>query len=178
MKSTLLLLLIAWLISKPAFAQAETSLRFQNAAYAGFVAAGLDRHSQWFGAAVLAGYTPAQFTDEAIKSLSLKFYGQIPLVSSTHFGNWHAQLGLATFYNPDSRLFVLLPKQYPSGYYVPTAIRLGISSALHWQNEKGMHLSLEYAVLDSELAFIKDAKRLDRDRLGSFGFGVGWDLGH
>ena len=68
-------------------------------------------------------------------------------------------MGLGAIYSPDAELFLDLPDQYPKGYYVPSALRPAFFTGLRLQVNTSFSASMEYVLLDSELAYVKNRRR-------------------
>jgi hypothetical protein len=146
----------------------------QHASYAGYAAIGFGYQWHYGALDVLYGFTPKSLAGIDVQSWSIK--------TSGYLGRWRASEqfmlkpygGVSIIYSPDQDLFVRLPKQYPKAYYPPSAIRPALLSGLELQIAKTVGIGVEFALLDSELAYLRDAHQIDPEKVGSSGFTVRW----
>lgn len=146
----------------------------QHAAYAGYAAIGFGYQWHYGALDILYGFTPKSLAGIDVQSWSIK--------TSGYLGRWrvsdHLTLkpygGLSIIYSPDQELFVKLPKQYPKSYYPPTAIRPTLLSGIEFQFARTVGIGVEFALLDSELAYLRDAHKIDPEKVGSSGFTLRW----
>ncbi len=170
--------LIAAVSSNTRSGWGPSSVLAQHAGYAGFAAVGIGyaSDSDRFGLDLLYGFTPALYAGHDVHSFGIKGLWTMATVALGRQYQWRPYTGLHVLYNPHPDLFVMLPRQYPDSYYVPSAIRpaLVLGFALRWQETR--ELGFEYAALDSELAYYRDTKRFETREIGSFGMNVRWLL--
>jgi hypothetical protein len=149
----------------------------QHAAYAGYLAAGFgyEWRDTW-ALDLLYGYTPPELAGEAIHSWTLKSLAYLFSVGSRDTVRVRPYLGLSVNYSPDSELFLRVPDRYPPGYYPATAVRPALIGGLEVRIQSQLAIGFEFAVLDSELAYLTDTQHFDPEYMGSSGLSVRWLL--
>jgi hypothetical protein len=147
---------------------------FQHAGYAGFAAAG-GRYgiNEFFAFDILYGFTPELFAGHDVHSFAAKIPWFIATLGVSDGITIRPLLGLGVVYSPHHELFLMLPRQYPDSYYVPSAARPILAAGMAVEATKKLMLAVEYVVLDSELAYVRDTGRIDYSQIGSFGLSVG-----
>ncbi|MDQ3233917.1 MAG: hypothetical protein M3Q07_19045 [Pseudobdellovibrionaceae bacterium] len=165
---------ILWALSSSA--QADVMMNLQHAGYAGNAALGLGYVGSTFGADALYGWTPKRLAGHDVQSLTLKGLWYLFTVGHEGEMNVRPYLGLGAFYSPDSDLFLQLPDQYPKSYYVPSALRPALFTGLRMQINRSFSASVEYALLDSELAYVKNKRGVAYNQVGSVGFAVHYNF--
>lgn len=174
MKITLLLVLS--LLFFASNARAEVFVNAQHSAYAGNTALGMGYVGSTFGADALYGWTPKRLAGHDVRSLSLKGLWYLFAVGHEAEVNVRPYLGLGAFYSPDEDLFLKLPDQYPKSYYVPSALRPAILTGIRLQVNTSFSASLEYALLDSELGYVKNRGGVSYNQVGSVGFALHYNF--
>lgn len=164
------------LLSFTAPARGDVFLNAQHAAYAGNTALGLGYVGSTFGADALYGWTPERLAGHDVRSLSLKGLWYLFAVGHEAEVAVRPYLGLGAFYSPDDELFLKLPDQYPKSYYVPSALRPALLMGIRLQVNTSLSASLEYALLDSELAYVKNRGAIAYDQVGSVGFALHYNF--
>jgi hypothetical protein len=149
----------------------------QHAAYAGYLAAGFgyEWRDTW-ALDLLYGYTPPELVGEAVHSWTLKSLAYLFSVGSRDALRFRPYVGLSVNYSPDSELYVVTPDLYPPGYYPATAFRPAVIGGIEFRVQSQLALAFEFAVLDSELAYLKDSHNFDPEYMGSSGLSVRWLL--
>lgn len=149
----------------------------QHAGYAGYIAVGFgyEWRDTWT-ADLMYGYTPQELAGEVVHSWTLKSVAYLFSVGQREFVRARPYLGLSINYSPDDELFVRLPHQYPKGYYPATAIRPALVGGIEFRIQNQLAVGVEFAVLDSELAYFTDSKEFDPSQMGSSGLSVRWLL--
>lgn len=149
----------------------------QHAAYAGYLAAGFgyEWRDTW-ALDLLYGYTPPELAGEAVHSWTLKSIAYLFSVGSRDTVRFRPYAGLSVNYSPDSELFLMVPDQYPPGYYPASAVRPALVGGVEFRVQSQLALAFEFAVLDSELAYLKDSHNFDPEYMGSSGLSVRWLL--
>ena len=149
------------------------SLVMQHAAYGGFVAAGVGYGSGGSLALdLLYGFTPKEFAGHDVHTWNTKGLWYIASIGLRNHTEWRGYLGLSILYSHHEELFVMLPEQYPAYYYPPTALRPMLLAGLDLQIRRTIGLSVEYALLDTELSYLRDGGKLSSESIGSWGFSV------
>jgi hypothetical protein len=174
MKNKILLALGLLLAAAPA--RAELFLNAQHSAYAGNTAVGLGYLGSTFGADALYGWTPERLAGHDVRSLTVKGIWYLFEVGHQAEVSVRPYLGLGAFYSPDDELFLKLPDQYPKSYYVPSALRPALLTGLRLQMNRSLSASLEFALLDSELAFVRNRRGVSYNQVGSVGLAVHYKL--
>lgn len=176
-KLMLLATILAWGTQASAVEHSEFSVVAQNGAYAGYAGLGLEwAPNENYHLSLVYGHTPKWVGGHTIESYTLKNEFHFLRMEFGESMAINPYVGLIFIYSPDSDLFVQLPKQYPDYYYPPTAIRAAFTGGIEWQLNKTLTIALEYAVLDSELAYLQDSHRFDSRQMGSGGFLVKWGI--
>jgi hypothetical protein len=157
-------------------AQADVFLNAQHAAYAGNAALGLGYVGSTFGADALYGWTPERLAGHSVQSVTIKGLWYLFAVGHEAEVSVRPYLGLGAFYSPDEELFLQLPDQYPKSYYVPSALRPTLLMGLRLQINTKFSASMEYALLDSELAYVRDKGSIAYDQVGSVGFAMHYNF--
>ncbi|HET9237346.1 MAG TPA: hypothetical protein VFO10_08855 [Oligoflexus sp.] len=157
-------------------ARADVFLNTQHAAYAGYAAIGLGYVGSTFGADALYGWTPQRLAGLDVRSLTVKGLWYLFTVGHEAEVSLRPYLGLGAIYSPDDELFLQLPEQYPKGYYVPSALRPTLFTGLRLKLNPSFSASLEYALLDSELAFVKNRGGISYNQVGSVGFALHYNF--
>jgi hypothetical protein len=149
----------------------------QHAAYAGYLAAGFgyEWRDTW-ALDLLYGYTPQELAGEAVHSWTLKSVAYVASIGSRDTVRLRPYMGLSVNYSPDSELFLRVPQHYPPGYYPASAIRPAVIGGLEFRVQNQLAVGFEFAVLDSELAYLRDARTFDPEYMGSSGLSVRWLL--
>jgi hypothetical protein len=174
MKSKLLLAFGLFMAASPA--RADLFLNAQHSAYAGNAAIGLGYLGSTFGADALYGWTPERLAGHDVRSLTVKGLWYLFEVGHQAEVSVRPYLGLGAFYSPDSELFLKLPDQYPKSYYVPSALRPAVLTGLRLQMNSSFSASLEFALLDSELAYVRNRKGVSYNQVGSVGVSLHYKL--
>lgn len=157
-------------------ARGDMFLNAQHAGYAGNTALGLGYVGSTFGADALYGWTPERLAGHDVRSLSLKGLWYLFAVGHEAEVSVRPYLGLGAFYSPDDELFLKLPDQYPKSYYVPSALRPAILTGIRLQVNTSLSASLEYALLDSELAYVRNRGAISYNQVGSVGFALHYNF--
>lgn len=168
MRRFLALVLAVW--AGASEAQADFFLNAQHAGYAGNAALGLGYVGSTFGADALYGWTPERLAGHDVRSVTIKGLWYLFAVGHEAQVSVRPYLGLGAFYSPDDELFLQLPDQYPKSYYVPSALRPALLMGLRLQVNPNFSTSMEYALLDSELAYVRNKGGIAYDQVGSVGF--------
>jgi hypothetical protein len=156
--------------------RADVYLNAQHAGYAGHAALGLGYSSSSFGADALYGWTPKRLAGHDVRSVTVKGLWYLFAIGHQAETNLRPYLGLGAFYSPDDELFLKLPDQYPKSYYVPSALRPALFTGLRLQIHPGFGASLEYALLDSELAYVRNRSGIAYNQVGSVGFALHYNF--
>jgi opacity protein-like surface antigen len=164
------------LLSLASPARADMFLNAQHAGYAGYAAIGLGYVGSNFGADALYGWTPKRLAGLDVRSVTVKGLWYLFTVGHEADVALRPYLGLGAIYSPDDDLFLQLPEQYPQGYYVPSALRPAFFTGLRLQLNPSFSASLEYALLDSELSFVKNRGGVAYDQVGSVGFALHYNF--
>jgi hypothetical protein len=152
---------------------APDSFVMQHAAYGGYAAAGIGYdYSGDFGLDLLYGFTPAELAGHDVHTWNVKGLWYLASLGIRNRTEWRPYLGLSMLYSNHEDLFVMLPSQYPAYYYQPTALRPMLVAGLDLQLRRTLGISVEYAVLDTELAYLRDGGKLSSGPIGSWGFSV------
>ncbi len=168
--------LAAFLLGFAAPARGDVFLNAQHAGYAGNAALGLGYVGSTFGADALYGWTPERLAGHEVRSLTMKGLWYLFAIGHEAEVSVRPYLGLGAFYSPDDELFLKLPDQYPKSYYVPSALRPALLTGIRLQLNTSFSASLEYAVLDSELAYVKNRAAISYDQVGSVGFALHYNF--
>ncbi|WP_141730783.1 hypothetical protein [Oligoflexus tunisiensis] len=166
--------LVLFLAAAPA--RADVFVNAQHAGYAGHAALGLGYVGSSFGADALYGWTPERLAGHDVRSVTVKGLWYLFTVGHEAETSLRPYLGLGSFYSPDDELFLKLPDQYPKSYYVPSALRPALFTGLRLQISPGFGASLEYALLDSELAYVKNRGGVAYNKVGSVGFALHYNF--
>jgi hypothetical protein len=164
------------LLSQATPARADVFLNAQHAGYAGYAAVGLGYVGSTFGADALYGWTPERLAGLDVRSVTVKGLWYLFTVGHEAEVSLRPYLGLGAIYSPDDELFLQLPEQYPKGYYVASALRPALFTGLRLQLNPSFSASLEYALLDSELAYVKNRGGVSYNQVGSVGFALHYNF--
>jgi hypothetical protein len=170
------LALAIFLLTQATPARADMFLNAQHAGYAGYIAVGLGYVGSTFGADALYGWTPERLAGHDVRSLTVKGLWYLFTVGHQAEVSVRPYLGLGTIYSPDDELFLQLPEQYPKGYYVPSALRPTLFMGLRLQLNPSFSTSLEYALLDTELAYVRNRRGVSYNQVGSVGFALHYNF--
>lgn len=168
--------LVVSLFAFASAARADVFLNAQHSGYAGNTAVGLGYAGSNFGADALYGWTPERLAGHDVRSLGLKGLWYLFAVGHEAEVCVRPYLGLGAFYSPDDELFLSLPDQYPKSYYVPSALRPALLTGIRLQMNNSFSASLEFALLDSELAYVKNRGGVSYNQVGSVGFALHYNF--
>lgn len=168
MRSFILILLL-FIASE---ARAGYYLNVQHSGYAGNIAVGAGYAGSSLGIDLLHGWTPKSLAGQEVRSWTLKGLWYLFALGDAEGFMVRPYIGLGAVYSHDPALFLMLPDQYPDAYYVPSALRPTFSGGLRVQLNESFSGSIEYVLLDSELAFVKNKGGISYDQVGSVGFAL------
>ena len=165
-------------------------LVFQTAAFQGFIAAGAEwQFAKHHEIILLFGYVPAEVSGVSLWQATLKYEWRPfnEILFHTKSGKEYKvnpfHIGFGVIYGIHNDLFVILPDQYPDGYYAPTALRFILNMGASIKKGKYTFFT-ELTFLDVGLIAYIDEPGFFRDNydywglegIASIGFGVKVDL--